>query len=143
MDLTLIHDDRFRSRPVFQLKTIKLLSQAIPTIETEEENERMLKVIENLMDKGEGLSLEEEKLLKLLTRLVEDFEERYYHQRDATPLEVLQHLMESREVKQTHLWEVFGSKGIASEVLNGKRGISKTHARALADYFHVPADLFI
>jgi len=53
------------------------------------------------------------------------------------------HFMESRGTKQTHLWEVFGSKGIASEVLNGKRGISKTHARALADYFHVPADLFI
>ena len=103
----------------------------------------MLKVIEKLMDKGEGLSPEEEKLLKLLTRLVEDFEERYYHPRDATPLEVLQHLIESREIKQTHLWEVFGSKGIASEVLNGKRGISKTHARALAEYFHVPADLFI
>jgi HTH-type transcriptional regulator/antitoxin HigA len=120
-----------------------LLSQAIPAIETEEENGRMLKVIEKLMDKGEDLSPEEEKLLKLLTRLVEDFEERYYHPRGATPLEVLQHLMETREVKQTHLWEVFGSKGIASEVLNGKRGISKTHARALADYFHVPADLFI
>ena len=137
-------NDRFRSRAyIIQSKTTTLLSQAIPAIETEEENERMLKVIEKLMDKGEGLSLEEEKLLKLLTRLVEDFEERYYHPRDATPLEVLQHLMESREVKQTHLWEVFGSKGIASEVLNGKRGISKTHARALADYFHVPADLFI
>lgn len=91
-------------------------------METEAENERMLKVIEKLMDKGKGLSPEEEKLLKLLTRLVEDFEERYYHPKDATPLEVLQHLMESREVKQTHLWEVFGSKGIASEVLNGKRG---------------------
>ena len=122
----------------------RLLSQSMPVIvETEEENERMLKVIEKLMDKGEGLSPEEEKLLKLLTKLVEDFEERYYHPRDATPLEVLQHLMESRELKQTHLWEVFGSKGIASEVLNGKRGIRKTHARALADYFHVPADLFI
>ena len=45
----------------------------------------MLKVIEKLMDKGENLSPEEEKLLKLLTRLVEDFEERYYHPRDATP----------------------------------------------------------
>src|SRR5437016_14051676 len=111
--------------------------------ETEAENERMLKVIEKLMDKGENLSPEEEKLLKLLTRLVEDFEERYYHPRDASPLEVLQHLMESRDVKPTHLWELFGSKGIASEVLNGKRGISKTHARALADYFRVPADLFI
>ena len=122
----------------------RLLSQTMPVIiETEAENERMLKVIEKLMAKGEGLTPEEEKVLKLLTRLVEDFEERYYHPRDATPLEVLQHLMESREVKQTHLREVFGSKGIASEVLNGKRGISKAHARALADYFHVPANLFI
>src|SRR6266487_5283292 len=112
-------------------------------IEKEEENERVLKVIEKLMGKGENLSDEEEKHLRSLAKLVEDFEERYYHPGDATPLEVLQHLMESGEVKQTHLWEVFGSKGIASEVLNGKRGISKTNARALADYFHVPADLFI
>src|SRR5207245_11776763 len=93
----------------------RLLSQTMPVIiETEEENERMLKIIEKLMENGEGLSPEEEKLLKLLTRLVEDFEERYYHPRDATPLEVLHHLMESRGTKQTHLWEVFGSKGIAS-----------------------------
>lgn len=112
-------------------------------IETEEENERMLAIVEKLMDKGEDLSLEEDKLLKLFARLIEDFEKRYYQPRDASPLEILQHLMESRDVKQTHLWELFGSKGIASEVLNGKRGISKTHARALAAYFHVTADLFI
>jgi len=112
-------------------------------IETEAENERMLAIVEKLMDKGEAMSAEEETLLKLLAKLIEDFEERYYHPPDATPLEVLQHLMESRGAKQTHLWELFGSKGIASEVLNGKRGLSKTHARALADYFHVPADLFI
>lgn len=28
-------------------------------------------------------------------------------------------------------WELFGSRGVTSEVLNGKRVISKTHARAL------------
>ena len=135
---------RSRVRNIDPTRYRRLLSQTMPVIiETEAENERMLKVVEKLMDKGENLSPEEEKLLKLLTRLVEDFEERYYHPKDATPLEVLQHLMESRELKQTHLWEVFGSKGIASEVLNGKRAISKSHARALADYFHVPADLFI
>jgi HTH-type transcriptional regulator/antitoxin HigA len=122
----------------------RLLSRTMPVIiETEEENERMLAVVEKLMDKGENLSPEEDKLLQLLARLIEDFEKRYYQPQDATPLEVLQHLMESRDVKQTHLWEVFGSKGIASEVLSGKRGISKSHARALAQYFHVPADLFI
>jgi HTH-type transcriptional regulator/antitoxin HigA len=122
----------------------RLLSQTMPVvIETEDENERMLATVEKLMDKGENLSPEEEKLLKLFAKLIEDFEERYYNPKDAEPLEVLQHLMDSRGIKQTQLWEVFGSKGIASEVLNGKRGISKTHARALANYFHVSADLFI
>ena len=103
----------------------------------------MLGIVEKLMQKGEKLSAEEEKLLKLLARLIEDFEERFYQPNEATPLEVLNHLMEARGVKQSQLWEVFGSKGIASEVLNGKRGISKTSARALANYFHVPAELFI
>jgi HTH-type transcriptional regulator/antitoxin HigA len=122
----------------------RLLSQAMPVlIETEEENERMLAVVEKLMGKGEDLTPEEEKLLKLLARLIEDFEQRYYHPKEAEPLEVLHHLMEARGIKPTQLWNVFGSKGVASEVLNGKRGISKTHARALANYFHVPADLFV
>src|SRR6266446_3449480 len=122
----------------------KLLSQTMPVvIETEEENERMLTVVEKLMEKGERLSPEEEKLLKLFSRLIEDFEQRYYQSKEATPVEVLRHLMESADVKQSHLLEVFGSKGIASEVLNGKRGISKAQAKALAIYFHVPADLFI
>lgn len=122
----------------------RLLSQTMPVvIESEKENERMLAIVEKLMDKGENLSPEEEKLLKLFTRLIEDFERQYYGVRDAEPLQVLQHLMESHGIKPTHLWEVFGSKGVTSEVLNGKRGISKTHARALAQYFHVPADLFI
>lgn len=122
----------------------RLLSRTMPVvIESEEENARMLATVEKLMQKGEKLSAEEEKLLKLLARLIEDFEERFYRPSEATPLEALTHLMEARGVKQSQLWEVFGSKGIASEVLNGKRGISKTHARALANYFHVPAELFI
>src|SRR5947207_3845576 len=90
----------------------RLLSRTMPVvIETEEENQRMLAVVEELMNKGENVSAEEEKLLKLFGKLIEDFEKQYYQPRNATPLEVLQHLMESREVKQAHLLEVFGSKG--------------------------------
>jgi HTH-type transcriptional regulator/antitoxin HigA len=131
-------------RKIDPVRYRRLLSRTMPVvIETEEENERMLSIVEKLMRKGEDLSAEEEKLLKLLARLIEDFEQRYYRPREAEPLEVLHHLMEARGIKQSQLWEVFRSKGIASEVLNGKRGISKTHARALANYFHVPADLFV
>jgi HTH-type transcriptional regulator / antitoxin HigA len=122
----------------------RLLSRTMPVvIETEDENIRMLAIVEKLMKKGEDLSAEEEKLLKLLVKLIEDFEQKYYQPEEAEPLEVLHHLMEARGTKPSQLWELFGSKGIASEVLNGKRAISKTHARALANYFHVPADLFI
>lgn len=131
-------------RKIDPVRYRRLLSRTMPVvIETEEENERMLTIVEKLMKKGENLSAEEEKLLKLLAKLIEDFEQRYYQPDEAKPLEVLHHLMEARGIKQSQLWELFGSKGIASEVLSGKRGISKTHARALANYFHVPADLFV
>ena len=131
-------------RKIDPVRYRRLLTRTMPVvIENEEENERMLAIVEKLMKKGENLSAEEEKLLKLLVKLIEDFEQRYYQPAEAEPLEVLHHLMEARGIKQSQLWEVFGSKGIASEVLNGKRGISKTHARALANYFHVPVDLFV
>ena len=52
-------------------------------------------------------------------------------------------LMESRGLRQRDLIPVFGSSSVASDVLNGKRSLSKTHVRKLAEFFHVPAGLFI
>jgi len=51
--------------------------------------------------------------------------------------------MEDRGVRQRDLISVFGSSSVVSDVLNGKRGISKAHARKLAEHFDVPASLFI
>jgi HTH-type transcriptional regulator / antitoxin HigA len=51
--------------------------------------------------------------------------------------------MEEHGLRQRDLLEVFGSRGIASEVLSGKRAISKSQAKKLAELFHVPADLFL
>lgn len=122
----------------------RLLAAAMPVpIESEDENERMLAVVERLMAKGDNMSAEEEALLRLLSALIEDFEENHYRPADATPLEVLRHLMDARGERQSDLWELFGSKGVASEVLSGKRAISKAHARRLAEHFNVSADLFI
>ena len=82
-------------------------------------------------------------MAELLAMLIEQFEERRYPIRKATPVQVLNHLMEARGLTQKDLWEVFGSKGITSEVVRGKRSISKTHAKKLASFFKVSADLFI
>jgi HTH-type transcriptional regulator / antitoxin HigA len=121
-----------------------LLSDALPAvIETEKQNERYLAIVEQLMSKGENLSPEEETLLKLLAHLIEDFERRYYKPRRATPLEVLRELMAANDLKQADLVPIFGSKGITSEVVNGKRGISKANAKALAEFFNVSPAVFI
>ena|SRR6266446_540839 len=122
----------------------KLLARVRPTvIRTEEENNRMLTLVEQLMAKGDKLTPEEGELLRLVGKLVADFEEEFYHLDDAEPHEVLQELMDARGLKRSDLSDLFGSKGRASEVINGKRAISKAQAKALADFFHVSAELFI
>jgi HTH-type transcriptional regulator/antitoxin HigA len=129
-------------------KYSRLLAKTLPrSIRSEKENERVLKIVERLIDKGEAnLTTEEGTLLDLLVTLVEKFEEeRYQLERNssATPLGILKELMAARNLKSSDLWRVLGSKGLTSEILSGKRAISKSRAKALAEFFHVSADLFI
>ena len=56
---------------------------------------------------------------------------------------MLLHLMESNNIKQENLVGVIGSRGVAREVVNGKRSISKTQIIALAEFFSVDVGLFI
>src|SRR2546423_8982962 len=122
----------------------RLLAKVLPVrIETEEENDRMLAEAEKLIEKGDRRDPEEDALLNLLVHLIRQFERDFYHLGGATPHEILKELMEARALKQSDLLHIFKSKGVASEVVNGKRGISKAQAKALADFFHVSAGVFI
>jgi HTH-type transcriptional regulator/antitoxin HigA len=121
----------------------QLLRRTLPhVIHSDEECERLTSELRRL-DELENPRLEEKELAELLTLLIEEYQERRYPVRWSTPQQVLRHLMEARDLTQKDLWKVFGSKGIASEVLNGKRSVSKTHAKKLAQLFHVSPELFI
>ena len=121
----------------------RLLGRALPhVIHTAEECERLTNELMRL-DEQERLSAEEKELAELLTVLVDEYEERRYPIRKASPQQTLQHLMEARKLTQKDLWKVFGSRGITSEVFHGKRSISKAQARKLAEFFHVSVELFI
>ena len=110
-------------------------------IETEDENERLLAIVEKMMNRD--LSLEEERLFDLLVKLIEDFEARHYPMGDVAPHEILQFLMEQRDLRQRDVVHLFGSSGVASEVINGKRAISKAQAKKLAEFFHVSVEVFV
>ena len=122
----------------------KLLSRARPrVIRTEAENERALAELESLDTLGRSLTREEEALADLLTVLVQRFEEVRYPLGHASPIGALRDFMEARNLRQRDLIPIFGASSVVSDVINGKRSISKNHARKLAEFFHVPVSLFI
>jgi HTH-type transcriptional regulator / antitoxin HigA len=122
----------------------KLLVRALPrVIKTEAENERIIAELERLDTSGRTLTPEEDSLAELMTVLVRQFEEDRYPLGEASPLDVLRVLMENHGLRQRDLIPVFGSSSVVSDVLNGKRSISKAHARKLADFFHVTVGLFV
>lgn len=121
----------------------QLLRRALPhVIRTDAELARLTAELLRL-DEREDPAPEERELAELLTVLIDEYEQRRYPIRKAGPQQTLRHLMEARSLTQKDLWKIFGSKGITSEVFHGKRSISKTHAKKLAAFFHVSADLFI
>jgi HTH-type transcriptional regulator/antitoxin HigA len=75
--------------------------------------------------------------------LIEDYEAEHYPMENVTPHELLQHLMESNNTRQADLVGLIGSRGVVSEVVNGKRAISKAQAKALGEFFNVSPGLFI
>jgi HTH-type transcriptional regulator/antitoxin HigA len=86
---------------------------------------------------------EEDALLSLVTNLIRDYETGVYPPREKSkPHQMVAFLLEQRGLSSKDLWPVIGSKGRVSEILSGKRDISKEQAKTLAEFFHVRADLF-
>jgi HTH-type transcriptional regulator/antitoxin HigA len=119
-----------------------LLSKTLPhVIHTEDENERCIAELETLLTKS-NRTPEELRLAELLTLLIEDFEDKHYALPAASPLDTVRHLMDANNLRQVDLKDIFGSPSVASEVLNGKRDLSKAHINRLSKRFHVSPEIF-
>ena len=121
-----------------------LLSSTLPAvIRSEAENERYIAMLEELDSKGNRMTAAERRMAELLTLLIEDFEEKHYALKTASPVEVLNELMLANDLKQKDLVDVFGTPSIVSEVLHGKRHLTTEHIRRLSRRFHVSPEVFI
>ena len=121
----------------------KLLSQSQPrVIKTEEENDRLLAVVEDLLSRSR-LTAEENALLELLVRLIEDFESQYYQLNISTPRSRILHLLEARDLEIGDLVPVLGSSELVSQVINGEVGVTKEQSEILGKFFHVDGSLFV
>jgi HTH-type transcriptional regulator / antitoxin HigA len=121
----------------------ELLAQYQPKrISSDDENEKAIELAEKLSHRL-NRTPEEDALLDLLTTLIEKFEDENHPIPVASPVEMLKHLIEARDLIQEDLVGVIGSRGVVSEVMNGKRGISNAQAKALGNFFSVEPSLFL
>jgi len=119
-----------------------LLSETRPeVIRDGKQNQAYIRRLEELTSK-KSVTRAEEKLIELLAVLIEDFEAKHYPVPDASPLAVVRHLMEAHDLRQKDLVDVFGTESIASEVLHGKRDLTKEHIRRFSARFGVSPAVF-
>lgn len=103
-----------------------------------------LAVAERLFAKGDAISEAEEAYLDVLSGLIERYEEQHYPFPEVGGKRMLRHLMEARGVRPVDLAPVLGGRQVVSDILNRpNRSLSLANIRALAAFFHVPADVFI
>jgi HTH-type transcriptional regulator / antitoxin HigA len=122
----------------------KLLATELPkTIESNEEFDRVVERLEALDFADRTLTAEETALRALLAVLIKDYDDNHFEIPYQPPHEVLQFLMEQRNLKQADLISLLGTRAQVSDAVTGRRGISKAQAKKLAAHFHVSAELFL
>ena len=126
-------------------KYARLLSKALPVkIRTEAEYDRLNAIIRELVDRDEeGLSPEEERLVDLLSDLIQQYDEEHYPIKDLPPHQMLRSLMDDNDLDHKDIWQLFGSQDVASEVLNGRRAIGREQAKKLGDFFKIDPGVFL
>jgi HTH-type transcriptional regulator / antitoxin HigA len=80
---------------------------------------------------------------ELLTLLIEKWDSEHSSFNDADPVELLHLLMNENDLKAKDLVGILGvSKGLVSDILNYKKGISKDLIRILSKHFKVSQETF-
>ena len=81
--------------------------------------------------------------IELLTLLIQRWDSEHNTFYDVDPIEFLKSLMKSHSLKSKDLVAFSGmSKGYISDILNYKKGISKTAVRIFASHFKVAQEAF-
>ena len=100
------------------------------------------KILENLiLSKFKTKNLNDE--IALLTLLIEKWDNDHNNFNDLDPVQLLQSLMDSHQLKAKDLVHMLGvSKSNVSEILNYRKGFSKVVIRKLASHFKVSQEAF-
>jgi HTH-type transcriptional regulator/antitoxin HigA len=81
--------------------------------------------------------------IELLTVLIEKWDAEHSTLTEINPVELIHSLMKDHNLHAKDLVEILGvSKGLVSDILNYKKGLSKNIIRILSGYFKVSQEAF-
>jgi HTH-type transcriptional regulator/antitoxin HigA len=114
--------------------------RAIHDQSTYEATQELVDALTNLPRRSKGQA----EYLDTLSTLMQSYENEVDAiDLEATPVEVLRHLLEEHKMTASDLGRLLGERSLGPKVLNGERELSKAHIRVLAKHFELPADVFL
>ncbi|BAZ45144.1 hypothetical protein NIES4102_21620 [Chondrocystis sp. NIES-4102] len=124
-------------------KYLQLLQTFPPrTINSDEQLDKTVAVIDKLLDRG-SLTSEESDYLNVLAILVLDYEQKSELLPDIYGVELLKVLIAQRNLLQKDLVPIFKTESIVSDILSGKRQLTVRHIRELAQFFKLSPAVFL
>jgi HTH-type transcriptional regulator/antitoxin HigA len=126
------------------------ISKVWPTIKaifsvphTESEYQSLVNTLDSLVDEvGNNQNHELTPVMETIGNLIENYEDRKYKIKEASPVDALKYLMQEHGLKQSDLKEI-GSQGVVSEILTGKRMLNLEQIKKISNRFHVSPLVFI
>lgn len=110
-------------------------------LRSEDELDRAIAMADELLDKP-ALDVGESDYLEALSVFIEGFETEHHPIEEVRGVEMLRGLMEMNDLAQKDLVPIFGSASLVSDVLAGRRQLSKSVIAKLAEFFHVSPAVF-
>jgi HTH-type transcriptional regulator/antitoxin HigA len=119
-------------------------SAGIGPIRSEAQYERMISLLEALLDETRGARrlASNEGLIDIVAHFIEAYETKHHAIPDCPANEMLRHFMEQHGLKQSDLPEI-GNQAKVSEILAGKRKLNARQIKGLAERFKINAAVFL
>jgi HTH-type transcriptional regulator / antitoxin HigA len=80
----------------------------------------------------------------LIGDLIEKYEQQHYPVPDSTPGEILDHLIESREISKAEFARQVGlSRQLVTDIIKGRASVTADHMRTFGEFFRISPAVFL
>ncbi len=112
-------------------------------IQNDEQYKKYLEEINNLIAQDPELNTLEGERLSLLAIVVKEYEDNHFFFNKPSPIEAIRFRMEEQGLIQNDLIPYIGSKSRVSEILSGKRKLTRAMIRSLNQNLGIPLDVLM